>query len=73
MDGGAPNLIALDLLDGTLFDRRLSMTSEEIVGALVGVVFEGIRDYVIQVLSPRPPGRTCAMCNIPMSCVRMCA
>ena len=25
------------------------MTSEEIVSALVGTVFEGIRDYIIQV------------------------
>ena len=46
---GAPNLVALDLLDGTMFNRQLSMTSEEIVGALVGMVFEGIRDHVIQV------------------------
>ncbi|GAX84335.1 hypothetical protein CEUSTIGMA_g11757.t1 [Chlamydomonas eustigma] len=48
MEGGAPNLVALDLLEGTMWNRQLSVTSEEIVGALVGMVFEGIRDFVIQ-------------------------
>jgi hypothetical protein len=39
----------VDLLESSLWARNLNATNEEIVGALVAMVFEGIREYVIQV------------------------
>ncbi|KAG1658978.1 hypothetical protein FOA52_008300 [Chlamydomonas sp. UWO 241] len=38
----------LDLLESTLWNHSLGATSEDIVSALVGMVFCGIRDYVVQ-------------------------
>lgn len=46
-----------DVLDGTLWNRDLGQMSEEIVGTLVCQLFEGIRDYIVQV---RP--HKCAVC-----------
>eukprot|EP00249_Psilotum_nudum_P012773 c23975_g1_i1 orf=519-3485(+) len=36
-----------DLLEGTLWNRRLAPSSEEIVNALVAQIFEGIRDHFV--------------------------
>lgn len=51
--GVGNNLVLLELLDGTLNNRQLSGSSEELVAALAARVFEGIRDFVIQVCAHR--------------------
>ena len=38
-----------DVLDGTLWNRELGSVSEEVVTALVHQLFQGIRDYLVQV------------------------
>jgi len=45
-DAGSNTIV--DLLETTLWNRSLSVTSEEIVGALVCQIFESIRDHVVQ-------------------------
>jgi hypothetical protein len=37
----------VDLLESTLWNRRLAPTSEDIVNALVAQIFEGIRDHCV--------------------------
>ena len=37
----------VDLLEGTLWTRRLAPTSQDIVTSLVGQIFEGIRDHFV--------------------------
>lgn len=37
----------VDLLESTLWNRRLAPTSEEIVNALVAQIFDGIRDHFV--------------------------
>jgi hypothetical protein len=41
-----------DILDGTLWNRDLGSASEDIVGTLVEQLFNGIRDYIVQVPIP---------------------
>jgi hypothetical protein len=38
-----------DVIEGTLWNRELGSVSEEVVTALVQQLFEGIRDYLVQV------------------------
>lgn len=38
----------VDMLENTLWNRRLSVMSEEVVAALVCQIFEGIRDHIVQ-------------------------
>jgi len=44
------------VLDGTLWNRELGSVSEEVVTTLVHQLFQGIRDYLVQVRArPAPP------------------
>nr|BAH23792.1 dynamin-related protein 5B-2 [Physcomitrium patens] len=43
----SPQARLVDLLESTLWNRRLAPTSEEIVNALVSQIFEGIRDHCV--------------------------
>jgi hypothetical protein len=45
--GQTPQARLVDLLESTLWNRRLAPTSEEIVNALVSQIFEGIRDHCV--------------------------
>nr|BAH23784.1 dynamin-related protein 5B-3 [Physcomitrium patens]BAH23785.1 dynamin-related protein 5B-3 [Physcomitrium patens] len=45
--GQSPQARLVDLLESTLWNRRLAPTSEEIVNALVSQIFEGIRDHCV--------------------------
>jgi GTPase SAR1 family protein len=45
--GQTPQARLVDLLESTLWNRRLAPTSEEIVNALVSQIFEGIRDFCV--------------------------
>ena len=38
-----------DVIEGTLWNRELGSVSEDVVTALVQQLFEGIRDYLVQV------------------------
>ena len=52
-----------DILEGTLWNRDLGTVSEDMVVALVQQLFNGIRDYLVQVrTSPRPVCRNCCNC-----------
>eukprot|EP00250_Pteridium_aquilinum_P017451 c23631_g1_i1 orf=300-3137(-) len=42
-----PQARLVDLLESTLWNRRLAPSSEEIVNALVAQIFEGIRDHFV--------------------------
>lgn len=42
-----PQARLVDLLESTLWNRRLAPTSEDIVNALVSQIFEGIRDHFV--------------------------
>jgi hypothetical protein len=44
----SPQEQLVDLLEGTLWTRRLGSISEDVVAALVCRIFEGIRDYYVQ-------------------------
>jgi hypothetical protein len=47
VSGQTPQGRLVDLLESTLWNRKLAPTSEEIVNALVAQIFEGIRDHFV--------------------------
>ena len=53
----------VDLLESTLWNRRLAPSSEEIVNTLVAQIFDGIRDHFVTAAELKVSK------NLPMQCI----